>query len=91
MEGLGLYNSPKNLVEISKMRKLDEARRNWNINRKMGSFHYSPSQGSSLPSIHGSDQGFSDMMRTFGKRLNNQLSDGGVLSQGSSTFKKHSG
>lgn len=38
----GVVNSPKNLVEISKMRKLEEARRNWNAkNRGQGLFQKS--------------------------------------------------
>lgn len=66
----GLVNSPKNLVEISKMRKLDEARRNWQASRRLGtlngsfssqyksnspsSYQSSPSRPG-LPSINRSD------------------------------------
>jgi hypothetical protein len=48
----GLVNSPKNLVELSKARKLDDARRNWNGGQKLPTL--SPS-GTHLPSIHTSE------------------------------------
>lgn len=75
----GVINSPKGLVEISKMRKLDEARRNWHANaRNMSSFHYSPMGSSSgLPSIKGSESSSPlAKLKTFGKRIDCHTSEG---------------
>ena len=90
----GSTASPKNLVEVSKMRKLDEARRKWQEGRRKGSFHISNFSGSSLPAIRdGSPSSPLSKMGAFGKRADLGSEENGPVpssSGNSSTFKRTS-